>query len=884
MFERLFALLTRCLPSHVRRRYAAEMRATFRARVAAARRAGGRATLRLVIREYFDLLRAPFAPALRVNPGDAPSPTPDESSHGFVGLSLDVRWAWRTLIKQPGFTAAAVATLALGIGATTAVFSVLHAVLLAPLPFPDADRLVALFHGTPDQARGSHSPVALLDYERRARSLAHLGMYDEMSAVVSPRDGDAERLEGARVSAGFFAALAVHPVHGRGLDASDITSDAARVVISEALWQRRFGRRDVLGTSLTIDGRVHDVVGVLGAPATLPAGTEFWVPLVLTADDLRPNQRGAHYLGAIARLRPDITAAQAQADIDRVTAELAAALPNYHQGTVLAVVPLHEALTERVRPTLVALGAAVVLVLLIAAANVANLLLARSTSRQAEMALRASLGASRGRIVRQCVVESLLLSTAGALAGLLLAAWTTRSLVAAAPVMPAFATVSVHLPVILFTLAMSLTIGVLFGMLPALAMVRREMAGAIREGGDGRTFGSSRRQLRRGLAAAEIALALMLLVGAVLLLRTAANLQRVDPGFDPSNVLTFRLTLPAARAGSPEAILATYDRVLGELTSTPGVARAALALGAPFSQSNPFTSFSMPGLAETPEPLTRMRVVWGDYFGVLGIPVRQGRAFDARDTTNAPLVAVVNEAFVRAYLPGVPPIGQTLRLHASLTRDAPRGPRAIVGVVGDVRQQRLTGAPEADVFIPYGQHALAETLAVVRTDGPPLDLVNTIRARLRTIDPLLPLSRVASMDQLIGATTTTERFTGMLLNIFAGIAALLAAVGLYGVLAFDVAQRRREIGVRVALGATRSSVLGLFLRDAMRVAAVGLAIGIAGAVAMGGLLETLLFGVDRSDPSLIAIAAGGMLCLSVLAGSLPALRASKLDPLQALRQ
>jgi putative ABC transport system permease protein len=881
VLERLFAALLVLLPRGVRRRYAAEMRQTFRVRLQAARAEGAGRVARTVAREYVDVVRAAVS---RPDPELAATATERVASRRWLsGASLDVRFAWRTFVRRPSFTLAAIVTLALGIGANAAVFSVIHGVLLAPLPYPDADRLVALFHGTTASARGTHSPVTLRDYQARTRAFASLGVYDRASLVLTGR-GDAERLESALVSEDFFGTLGVTPAHGRLLQPRDVRDAARSVVISDRLWRSRFGGQPVVGTTMALDGTVHEIVGVLAPGAGFPFGVDVWTPLVLSAEDLTPNQRGAHYVEAIARLQQGVTLAQARRDADRVSAALAAEMPKYHEGTMLALAPLRDALTEHVRDVLFLLVGAVALVLLVACANVANLLLSRASARHGEVALRTALGASRSRLARQFLAESLLLGLSGGLAGVLLAGWSLRPLLALAPAaLPAFAEIGLHWPVVAFTFAVSLVSGLAFGVLPALVAIGRHPAPAIRDSGGRGTVGTGRGRLGRALAIAEVAVALVLMTGAVLLIRSVANLGRVETGFDPAGVVTFRLTLPQGQTAAPDATVARYSEILDAFARVPGVTATGLALGAPFSRSNPFTSFDLPGIPSETERQTAMRVVWGNYFDTLRIPLLQGRPFDSRDGPAAPLVAIVNQAFARAFLGGANPIGRTIRLHASLTRNAPRGPRTIVGVVGDVRQRRLSRDPEPDVFIPYGQHALADGLVMVRTAGAPADIVPALRARLAAIDGDLPISQVATMEDLIGVTIVQQRFTGTLLNIFAIVAALLAAVGLYGVLAFDVAQRTREIGVRMALGAERASVLRLFLKEGATVAVAGTLLGLMGTLALGHLIQTQLFGVRPTDPYMLASAAAGMLIVSAAASFVPARRATRLDPTVALR-
>ena len=885
--ETLFAWLLRVLlPRHVRTRYGLEMRQTFRGRLADARRHGPRALWRAAVREYVDLARAAVA-SRRRNPiaGEDVMTVTGPAARGSLasGLALDVRFAWRLLRRAPGFTTAAVATLAIGIGANAAIFSVIYGVMLAPLPYSESNRIVALFHATPTSSRGTHSPVALLDYEQRSRAFAAIGIYESQPVVLTGQ-GEADRLGGTLVTPAFFDVLGLRAARGRLLQPADRLVATDVVVISHRLWRSRLGGREVLGTRIRLDGQLREIVGVMPPAAGFPAETDVWMPLAFSPDDLRPGQRGAHYVEAIARLRDGIDLDAAQQDVDRVSAGLAQEYPNYHENTTLAVVPLIDAQTENVSLILRVLLGAVVLVLLVACSNVANLLLARATRRHGEVAVRAALGAGRARLVRQFVVESLMLAAAGGAAGLLLASWTLRPLLALAPAgLPRAADIGLHLPVVLFTLGVATLCGLAFGLVPALGVTRRDLVSAINDGGGQRTVGRSRARARRTLAVGQLALALVLVTGSILLLRTLDNLQRVEPGFDPSNLLTFRLTLPEMTYGTPPLVLGRYRELLDELSRIPGVTRAGMALGAPFSRRNPVMSFDLPAAPTEAEQVTSMRVIGGDYFQTLRVPLVEGRLFDARDSETGQLVAIVNQAWVRRFMNGASPVGQPIDLDASLTRGAPRGDRTIVGVVGDVRQRSLSGAPEPDVFIPYAQHPVETALFLVRTSGDPVLVAGPVRERLRALDADLPLWQLATMEDLIGATTAARRFTSLLLGVFAATAVLLAAVGLYSVLAYDVTQRTREIGVRMALGADPAAVLRLFLRDGVRVGVAGAVLGLAGTLAFGGVIESLLFEVRHRDPLVLSAAAAVVLVLALLASFLPARRATRLDPVRSLR-
>jgi putative ABC transport system permease protein len=881
-----YTLLLRLLPRSARDRHADEMRRLFARRLAESRGAG--AAARLIAREYTDVVRA----ALRERRGADPlhhqalPPPPRRRLRWLAGLGLDLRFATRLLRSQPAFTLTAIATLALGIGANAAVFSVVYGVLLRPLALAEPDRVVALFHGSTVASRGTHSPVTLRDVAARNRSLSTLALYDQAVEVVTGH-GEPARVSGYLVTPDFFAVVPAVPVAGRRLNDTDVANGRDVVVLSAALARQRFGDpAAAVGERLTIGGVPHEVVGVLPVEGAFPDDARFWAPLVFDADDLDPSQRGAHYVEALGRLRPGVSVADAQADMDRVIRDLAVEYPNYHEGTRVAVVPLRTALTEDVSGVLWLLFGGVGLVLLVACANVANLLLSRSALRQSEVALRASLGASRVRLLRQFLVESVLLAAAGAAAGLLLAGWVIQPLVALAPEqLPRAQNVALNWPVVIFTIVVSTLCAIAFGLAPARGGRRANLAAGVMAAGSRGTAGPGRRRLRHALAITEVAFALILVAGALLLVRSITNLSRIEPGFDPDGAVTFSLSLPEAEYDTEARVMQGLDEIMESFRRVPGVVAVGLAQGAPFSRSNPLTSFEIAGdtVQRDEEPTTDLRIIWGDYFQSLRIPVLAGRTFGPEDTSESQLVAVVNETFAEQFFPGENPIGRSIRTHASLSRAAVRGHRTIIGVVDDVRQRSLTSPVSAEVFHPYTQHALSGGLVIVRTEGQPAGLAANLRARLHAVDPGLPMAQIRTMDDLIGGTTAQHRFTGTLLAVFAGVALTLAAIGLYGTLSFGVAQRTREIGVRMALGAERWSVLTLFVGEGARVAAAGGVLGLLGAVLLARQLDALLVGVSRYDPMTLAAAAIGVACVAIAASLIPALRATRLDPTVALR-
>jgi putative ABC transport system permease protein len=797
----------------------------------------------------------------------------------------DLRLGLRLLRTQPGFTLAAVVTLALGIGATTLIFSVANAVLLRPLPFPEADRIVRLEERHRGDAAGSNFSYAnFLDLGRETTTVAHLAA--ARFGSVSLTDGnEPEQVGSLSVSAGYFAALGVTPAHGRVfLPEEDTPGRDDVVLLSHALWRRRYGAdAGLIGRQIKLGAVPVTVVGVL--PPGLRQGYPFagqydvWRPLVATGA-LRDNRR-SHLLGVIARLRPGRTPAQAQAELSIVARAIEQQSPGIDPDLGVRVSGLQARMVEPLRPALLVFLCAVGLVLLVACANVANLLLARAATREKEMALRAALGAGRLRLARQLLTESLLLAALGGAAGLLLAAWGAGLVATLDPVsFPRIDEVSLDARVLLFALLVSLVTGVLFGLAPVLQLPKLRLYEPLKAGG--RTArGAARRGLRQSLVVTEVALALVLLVGAGLLANSFYRLMQVERGFDPANVLTVNLTLPNSKYPEPAQQTAFLQEVLERVSAIPGVRAAGLISTLPF-EGGPATDFEIEGrpLAPgEPEPMADIRIVDANYFRALAVPLRQGRAFTARDTAAAPRVMIINEELARRYWPNENPLGRRVTMKdwgEPLTGE-------VVGVVGDVKADSLSAAVRPMIYWPYPQFPGPFNSLVLRTAGDPHGVASAVKEQIRAADREQPLSNLRTMEAVIAASVAPQRLNMLLLGVFAAVALALAAVGIYGVIAYTVAERTHEIGVRMALGAGRGDVLRLIVGQGLKLVLSGVGAGLAAAFGLTRLLGKLLFGVSPTDPLTFVCVSLGLVAVALLACYLPARRATKVDPLSALR-
>ncbi len=807
----------------------------------------------------------------------------------------DLRYSLRRLARSPAFTGIVVLTLALGIGANTAIFSAVNAVLLRPLPYPDSHQLVTIEHLYP--SLDLEAPVSVpgfLDDKRKSRSFTSMavqtGWQVNLTGIEEP-----VRLQGQRVTGEFFATLQVPALLGRTLQPGEDSAGHDRVaVLSYDAWRRIFGGApDIVGRSLSLNGESYEVVGVMpsGFRDFFNRNAEVWAPLVFQLDQMSDNNRTTEFLNLTARMRPGVPLEQAAGEMRTMAEQLKRDYPdNYPENWTLIVTPLSVQATGNVRPALLVLLGAVGFVLLIACANVANLLLARAATRSKEIAVRTALGATRERLLRQLLTESILVSLAGGAVGLLLAYAGVRALVAAdIRNLPRSEEIGIDGIVMLFTLGVSLLAGVLFGLAPAVHTATPDLHGALKEGGRGTTADRGSHALRRSLVVTEVALALTLLTGAGLLLKSFARLQRVDPGFDPANLLTFNLALPQTRYPSDTAQIAFFDQVFPALARVPGVMAAGGTSVMPFGGSWSTGSFDIEGY-EPPEnqpgPWGDIRLVSPSFFETLRIPLLRGRYLTDEDREGGRPVAVIDQEFVRRYWPNENPLGKrfTFGPPPGVTDTTQNQWIEVVGVVGHTAHEGLDADARIQLYLSYRQRGLPFMQVAVRTRGNPERYVNLIRDAVRSVDPDQPIANLARMEELLSRSVGERRLSMMLLSLFSGIALVLASVGIYGVMSYSVTQRARELGVRIALGADRTDVLRLVLRQGMSLAILGIGIGLGAALALTRLIESQLYGVTATDPATFALVAGVLAATALVANLIPAIRATRLDPAVVLRE
>ena len=806
-------------------------------------------------------------------------------------LLKDIRYALRGLLKNPAFTAVAIATLALGIGANAAIFSVVNAVLLKPLKFQDPDRLVivweeASFAGFP---RNTPAPGNYIDWKAQNQSFADMAATADTSFNLTG-NGEPERIAAERVTQSFFSLLGVQPLIGRVFTPDEVKAGSDKVaLLSYELWQSRYGgKREVLNSNIQLNGEMYTVIGVM------PRGFQFitkeqrlWVPLALDPVETR----NAHYLSVVGRLKPGVTLGQAQADMNNIMQRLGRDFPNETFGGKLGavVLPFREQVTGTVRGSLLMLLVAVSFVLLIACANIASLLLARAASRRREIAVRTALGASRSRIVRQLLTESLMLSLAGGVLGLILAYLSFSFL---RGLIPEGLTLSTNLQldatVLLFALGVSVVTGIFFGLAPALHAARVDLNEALKQSG-GRTSSASGAKLRSATVVFEVALSLVLLVGAGLLIQTLVRLFNQYSFLEPEKVLTLRTQLPDSKYQDTPQRSNFYQQVLQRVQSLPGVVSAGYSTSVPLAWKGGTSGFYPEGVRE---PIAGMsydsnhRQVSADYLKTLKIALRQGRYFDEHDNAQSMKVAVINETMARQYWPGENVLGKRFKLGDPNDKDVPWV--SIVGVVADVRQMGLDEPVKAEMYFPYSQvdaqpWFAPRDLAVRTTGDDPLKLVDSIREAVRAVDRDQPISNIAVLSDLLGEEAAQRQMGMVLLSAFAVLALILASLGIYGVLAYFVAQQRNEIGVRLALGATPLKMLMLVIRKGMGLTLVGVALGVFASFALTRLMRSLLFGVGATDPLTFVAVPIVLLLVSLLACWIPASRAAKVDPMTALR-
>ena len=802
-------------------------------------------------------------------------------------IQQDIRHAMRRLFKSPGFTLIGTLTLALGIGANSAIFSVVNAVLLRPLPYSQPDRLVGIYHFQNGE-RATMSGPNFVDVKRMSKTLADAAAVAR-SRVVLTGEGEPSRLTIAEVSASLFDLLGVQPLQGRGFHSEENEPGHNKVaVLSYPLWHQRFGGdRRVIGKTIVVDGVSTEIVGVMPEGFAFPSDTMLWIPLEYTKE-FTTTQRAAWYLDAVGRVKPGIPIEHAAAEIDAIGKQLAKQYPDADAGLDITAVSLHEAMVGDIRKAVLVLLGAVGFVLLIACTNVANLLLARAASRETEMAVRSALGAARGRLVRQLLTESVLLGAAGGTLGLLFAFWGVDALVALQPAgIPRLSDVHVDRWVVLFTFAVSIATGLIFGVVPALHSTGASVAGGLKDAGRGALTSRAGSRVRGVLVIAEVALAVVLLVGAGLLIRSFVKLTSVDPGFHAAQALTFELSLPESRYPLESQQVDFFGRLLTNLHAVPGVDRAAAVISLPLSGSSIVLSFEIAGRPPLPvsqQPVMQVRVATNDYFRAIGIPLKRGRIFTDDDRPGSPPVVVITESAARQYFPGDDPIGKKITLGWGRGPGKPRAGGVVVGIIGDVKDSGLDEPNPPQLYLPYQQWPVHSMSVLLKTVVPAAAVADAARRAVYATDPNIPISSVRTLDQIVAKSISQPYFYATLLAVFAVLALALAAIGVFGVLSYAVAQRTREIGIRMALGAQERNVLTLIVRQAMTFAVVGVALGSGLALTLARpLVAKMLFNTSPHDAATFCGVALVLAAVALVASYIPARRATRVDPIVALR-
>ena len=808
-------------------------------------------------------------------------------------LLQDIRFGLRMLLKSPSISIVATIALALGIGANTAIFSVVNAVLLRPLPFPESESLVSLFETDRQRGleRGTHSYPNFFDIRAQNTVLERVACFHGGDYILSGR-GEPARLQGSVVTSDLFPLLRVQPILGRTfLPDDDKPSESGRVVIlSQPLFQKRFNSDpSIVNQAITLNGISFTVVGVMPAGFEFPIQNdpvELWTTIAGDASGEAPvtAQRGAHFLQVIGRLKPGVTQEQAQAEVTAIASRLEQQYPDTNTHRSLRVDSALKALVGDIRPTLLILLGAVACVLLIACANVANLLLARATSRHKEMAIRAAMGASRLRVIRQLLTESVLLSLLGGAVGLLLAVWWSDLLIALGKEdIPRALHVGIDLRVLGFTLGVSILTGVIFGLAPAFHSSKRELIDALKEGGRGTSEGARRNKVRSALVVSELAIAVVLLVGAGLLIKSLWRLQKVNSGLQPQNVLTFNVGLPEKYNYEKQARF--FIDLKSRLESLPGVQSASSVLPLPLSGDRFSISFEIEGRPMAPKdhPSGDFFAAGVGYFRAMGIPIIKGRDFDDRDRYGSNPVVIITETLARQFFPNEDPIGKRIQPGINTIEGDKTTMREIIGVVGDVRNRSLDTAPKQAYYVPQTQVPFDQMVMVVKTFDDPHNLISAATKQVSAMDRDIPVFGVKTMEEYLSTSVAAPRFSTTLLTIFAGVALVLTVVGLYGVMSYSVAQRRNEIGIRLALGAQSRDVLVMIVKQGSLLIGLGLVIGLSGAFALTRLIASMLFGVTAKDPLTFTAVGALLAAVALLACYVPAWRATKVDPMEALR-
>ena len=814
-------------------------------------------------------------------------------------LIKDIRYAFRGLLTHPGFTLVAVITLALGIGANSAIFTVVNAVLLRPLPFAAPEQLVFIWQTHPfgkrigvDQLPSTNADFQ--DWQDQSNLFEGMSMVDSWGGNLTGGDTP-EHVDGAKISVNLFSLLRARPLLGGDFTAAQATPGNNRVVIlSHKLWQRRFGGDpNVVGRQLQIDGEPYTVQAVMGPDFVFPkdvglpdyfpfAKTEMWLPIALT-EKQRAN-RGSHHLAVIARLKPGVTLAQAQSQMASIARNVEQENPKQSKDWGTSVNLVHEQVVGASRKAILILLGAVGFVLLIACANVANLLLARSLSRQKEIAIRTALGAGRARIVRQLLTESILLSLLGGALGVVLASWSVKLLAFSADKLPRVAEINIDTRVLLFTLGISLATGVLFGLVPALQVSKTDITESLKESGRSAMGGRHHQRARNLLVVSEVALSLILLVGAGLLAKSFVRLQNVSGGFASDHLLTVNLALPQEKYKDDALKAQFFKQVVERLGGLPGVEAAAAVSQLPLSGQEELDSFSIEGRTESveapPVQTADFRVITPDYFRAMQIPLLKGRFFNEQDAANTTYSMIIDESFARRFFPGEDPLGKRINEDGSRSN---HGFAAIIGVVGGVKHTDVKAEARPTMYVPAAQSPWEFMTLVIRSSGDPAALTSAVRQEVWAVDNDQPLSEIATMEQLFSKAVAPQRFNMLLIGLFAALALALATIGIYGVIAYSVTQRAQEMGVRLALGASSSDILRLIVGQAVRTSLLGVGLGIIAALALTRVMTSLLFEVSATDPLVFAGLSALLIVVTLVASYIPARRATKVDPLVALR-
>jgi putative ABC transport system permease protein len=795
----------------------------------------------------------------------------------------DFRYALRQLIKAPSFTFVAILTLALGIGACTAIFSVVNTVLLRPLDYPDPSRLVIIRETQlPKFPEFSVSPPNFIDWQKQAKSYEHLAAAAGASLNLTG-EGEPQRLIGVKVTAHYFDVYGVKPILGRMLlPEEDAVGKNHVVVLSYGFWQRVFGgARDVVGRSVQLNGEPYQIAGVAPYGFGIANKVDVWTPMAFKPDETANDARGGHYISVYGRLKPGVTFQQAKAEMEVIAAQLAVQYPDQQKGWGIFMMPMQDYQVRDVKPVLYTLLGAVGCVLLIACANLANLLLARATARHREISIRAALGAGRGRLIRQLLTESIVLAICGGAAGVFLAWCGLNALLALAPTnLPRSGEIQLDFGILLFALGLSIVTGLLFGIAPAWLAARADVNEALKQGTRGSTEGGARGRLRGALVVIEVTLALVLLGGAGLLARSFMQLAHVDPGFIPENATMLRLSLPGKKYAQPEQQNAFANSLLERVKDLPGVQAVGITHSMPLVGDYVlgFNIEGRPPVAPENEPSTNYYSITPDYFRAMGIRLIRGRVFTSQDDAKAPRVAIINETMARQYFPNEDPIGKRINITI-----APQAWREIVGIVADIKQYGVDQPTSAQSYEPFAQVPFSSLNVVIRTKGSPAAMLGALRPTVYAVDKDQPIGAIRPLEEIVADSISRQRFAMTLLTVFSTVALVIAAVGIYGVMAYNVVQRTGEFGIRMALGAQQRDVLRLVLTQGGKLIGMGLAIGLLATLGVSRAMGSMLFNTSAYDPLTLTSITLLLGAVALIACFFPANRATKVNPIEALR-